>query len=154
MMHFGVRRLVAINSGNFQYANLDLSKPVHLAAANNRGKTTLVNALQFLYVDEFRRMRFGGRAHEETARHYFGSDRSYLVFECDTPSGVQCLLVHGLGRLRGAHFERYVYEGPFRLDDYTDAAGTMVGFDVLKSRFADRRIVRVPHTRMWQTLAD
>ncbi len=36
MMHFGVRRLVAINSGNFQYANLDLSKPVHLAAPNNR----------------------------------------------------------------------------------------------------------------------
>ncbi len=53
-MHFGVRRLVAINSGNVQYANLDLSEPVHLAAANNRGKTTLVNALQFLYVDEFR----------------------------------------------------------------------------------------------------
>ena len=66
MTHYGVRRLVAINSGNYSYADIDLSKPVHLAAPNNRGKSTLVNALQFLYIDDFKRMGFDQWSHEDT----------------------------------------------------------------------------------------
>ena len=58
MTDFGVRRLVAINSGGYRFADIDLAGPIHLVAPNNRGKSTLVNALQFLYVDELRAMRF------------------------------------------------------------------------------------------------
>src|ERR1035437_9403635 len=113
MTHYGVQKLIAINSGGFVYADLDLSKPVHLVAPNNRGKTTLVNALQFLYVDDVAKMVFGRRSPEDSKRHYFGHDPSYLVFECATPSGIQCLLVRGLGHLRNFAFERYVYEREF-----------------------------------------
>jgi hypothetical protein len=49
----GVQRLVLLNSGGFRCAEFDLTKAVHLAADNNGGKSTLVNALQFLFVDEF-----------------------------------------------------------------------------------------------------
>src|SRR5437867_1945972 len=102
MNHYGVRRLVAINSGNYVWAEIDVSKPVHLAAPNNRGKSTLVNALQFLYIDDFNRMTFGRRSHDDTRKHYFGNDRCYIVFECLTPTGLQCLLVRSLSNLRGA----------------------------------------------------
>jgi hypothetical protein len=38
--HYGVRKLVLINSGKYSCAELDLTAPVHLAAPNNRGKST------------------------------------------------------------------------------------------------------------------
>ncbi len=103
-MNYGVRRLVVINSGKYSYANIDLSKPVHLVAPNNSGKTTLVNCLQFLFIDEVSKMQFG-RSLEDTSKHYFGADLSYLIFECLTPSGIQCMLVHGLGNLQGGKFD-------------------------------------------------
>jgi len=152
MMHYGVRRLVAINSGNYLYANIDLSKPVHLAAPNNRGKSTLVNALQFLYIDDFNKMKFGRRSHEDTKRHYFGEERSFLVFECLTPSGIQCLLVRGLSNLRGGQFERYVYDGEFQEADYLDD-GEIRDFDAVSTHLADRHLTRVKRSDLWQVLA-
>lgn len=153
MSGFGVRRLVAINSGNYEFADIDLSKSVHLAAPNNRGKSTLVNALQFLYIDHFEKMRFGHRNHEDTRRHYFSSDRSYLVFECLTASGTQCMLVRGLGNLRGAHFERYIYGGGFQNADYLAPDGEVLPFEAVRSGLADRGLVQVKVGDLWQALA-
>lgn len=153
MTSYGVRRLVAINSGNYLFANIDLSKPVHLAAPNNRGKSTLVNSLQFLYIDDFTKMRFGSRSHEDTRSHYFGGDRSYLIFECLTTSGIQCLLVRGLSNLRGGQFERYVYEGPFLDSDYITGDGEIGAFDAVRTRLADRHLAQVKNSDLWQVLA-
>ncbi len=152
MMEYGVRKLVAINTGNYLYANIDLSKPVHLAAPNNRGKSTLVNALQFLYVDDFSRMKFGRRTHDDTRKHYFGEDRSYLIFECLTTSGIQCMLVRGLSNLRGGAFERYVYDGEFSETDYLDDGEIRV-FEDVRTRLADRHLARVNNADLWQVLA-
>jgi hypothetical protein len=152
MKLYGVRRLIVINSGNYVYADVDLSTAVHLAAPNNRGKSTLVNALQFLYIDEFDRMRFGRRSHDDTRRHYFGEERSYLVFECLTPSGPQCMLVRGLSALRGGAFERYVYDGEYREADYLDD-GEIRDFDAVRVGLADRHLARVKNSELWQVLA-
>lgn len=153
MTSYGVRRLVAINCGNYSFANIDLSKPVHLAAPNNRGKSTLVNSLQFLYIDDFTKMKFGSRSHEDTRAHYFGGDRSYLVFECLTTSGIQCLLVRGLSNLRGGQFERYVYDGPFLDSDYISDDGEIGAFDTVRTSLADRHLAQVKNSDLWQVLA-
>jgi hypothetical protein len=152
MSQYGVHRLVAINSGNYSFANIDLTKPVHLAAPNNRGKSTLVNSLQFLYIDDFTKMKFGHRSHEDTRRHYFGADRSYLIFECLTTSGIQCMLVRGLSNLRGGQFERYVYDGEFRDADFLDD-GEIRSFESIRNRLADRHLALVRNTDLWQVLA-
>lgn len=152
MNHYGVRRLVAINSGNYLWADIDLSKPVHLAAPNNRGKSTLVNALQFLYIDDFKEMTFGRRSHDDSRKHYFGQDRSYLVFECLTTTGVLCLLVRGLSNLRGGQFERYVYDSEFHAVDYLDGQ-EIRDFDSIRTRLADRHLARVKNSDLWQVLA-
>lgn len=152
MTEYGVRRLVAINSGNYSFANIDLTKPVHLAAPNNRGKSTLVNALQFLYIDDFTKMKFGHRSHEDSRRHYFGADCSYLVFECLTTSGIQCMLVRGLSNLRGGQFERYIYDGEYRDTDFLDGS-EIRSFDSVRTCLADRHLSQVRNADLWQVLA-
>lgn len=47
----GPHRLILIHSGVYQFADVEIDQPLHLVAANNVGKTTLIAALQFLYVD-------------------------------------------------------------------------------------------------------
>ena len=65
-----VNRMILINSGRYGFAEVDLQTPVHLAAGNNQGKSTLVNALQFLYINDLGNMKFPN-SDEETTRHYF-----------------------------------------------------------------------------------
>ena len=110
------------------------------------GKSTLVNSLQFLYVDEMAKMAFGKRTVEDTRQHYFGHTTSYIVFECATPSGTQCLLVRGLGPLRGHQFERYVYQGEYQRADYEDDDRRVIDFERLRTRLANRQLMPVRHS--------
>jgi len=153
MTDFGVRRLVAINSGGYRFADVGLEGPIHLVAPNNRGKSTLVNALQFLYVDELRAMRFP-RSVDETREHYFGKSPSYLLFECHTAVGPQSLLVVGRGRVAGSAFARFVFAGGYQADDFKDPQGRLVEFDVLKARLANRSLQEVKPSELWETLCN
>jgi hypothetical protein len=153
-VHYGVRKLVAINSGKFSYAELDLASPVHLAAPNNRGKSTLVNALQFLYVDELRAMRFASRTQDDTRRHYFGENPSYLVFECMTPLGAKCLLVAGQGPLNSFQFSRFVYDGPFDMEVFRDDELRLLTLDRLRPRLAGLGLAEVRPGNLWEVLGD
>ncbi|VAX42248.1 hypothetical protein MNBD_PLANCTO03-688, partial [hydrothermal vent metagenome] len=128
-VHYGVKKLIAINSGKYEYADIDLTAPVHLSAPNNQGKSTLVNALQFLYVDELRYMGFGSRNLDDTRRHYFGENPSHLIFECLTPLGPKCMLVAGQGPLNNCRFLRFVFDGPFSLDDFRDEEMRLLTLD-------------------------
>ena len=153
MTGFGVRRLVAVNSGGYRFADVALEGPIHLVAPNNRGKSTLVNALQFLYVDELRAMRFP-RSVDETREHYFGRSPSYLLFECHTASGPQSLLVVGRGRVAGSTFARFVFAGGYQAEDFKDAQGRVVEFEVLKTRLANRSLQEVKPSELWESLCN
>ena len=152
MNAIGVTKLVLMNSGRFATAVLDLTKPVHLAAPNNCGKTTLVNALQFLFIDDMDRMEFGKHDIADTRRHYFGKDNSYIVFECATVRGTQCLLVAGGGRMRNNEFRRYVYRGAFDTNDFKDPEGRVTDPDTLRARLAGREIREVLTSELWQVV--
>jgi len=52
----GPRRLILIRSAGYDYAELELDEAVHLVAPNNAGKTSLIAALQFLYIDRIDRI--------------------------------------------------------------------------------------------------
>ena len=149
---FGISRLILINSGRYGFAEVDLQKPVHLAAGNNQGKTTLVNAMQFLYINELSNMKFPN-TDDETAKHYFGSTNSYLVFECATPTGVKTILLRGLTKLQSGRYERYSYDGKFIREDFVDDQSYVRNFEDVQTRMADRHFTKIPNNALWRVLS-
>lgn len=119
MNALGPSKLILINSGPYDYAEIDLSRSGHLVGENNVGKTSLIAVLQFLYMADQRDMRFSEDLDASRA-FYFKTEQSYIVFELNTPEGTKCLLVQGLGPAHMHSFDRWVYNGPFRPEHYLD----------------------------------
>ena len=113
----GPVRLLMIQSGVYDFAEVELDKPLHLVGANNSGKSTLINALQFLYVDNFQRMHFP-KDPNATKKYYFPHANSFILFECLTELGRRVVGVRGLGPTQGYQFQRFTYQGGFRKEDY------------------------------------
>jgi hypothetical protein len=132
----GPLRIVLLRSGVYDYAELELHQPLHLVAANNVGKTSLISALQFLYIDDARQMHF---SHDlaETRRHYFPESGSVVLFECMTPTGFQVYGLRGLGPVQGFEYERFAYNGAYRRDDYLDGRQPRAWDEVVR-RLIDR----------------
>lgn len=119
MIDPGPTRMVMIHSGKYDFAEIELDRAVHLVAPNNVGKTTLIAALQFLYVDQARHMDFAYDL-PATRRYYFPDPYAYLLFECATPKGLQVLGVHGQGPTQGFQYERFRYTGQLDVADFLD----------------------------------
>ena len=85
----GPRRLILIQSGKYDYAELDLTESFQLVGVNGLGKTALISTLQYLYLDSQRDMRFGQHTTEESRRFYFRGEASFILFECETSIGTQ-----------------------------------------------------------------
>lgn len=132
----GPLRVVLLRSGGYDYAELDLQQPIHLVAGNNVGKTTLIAALQFLYIDDARQMHF---AHDwqQTRRHYFPDSGSFVLFECMTPTGLQVFGLRGQGPVQGFEYDRFVYAGAYDRDDFL-AERTPRAWDEVRQRLLPR----------------
>ena len=118
----GPVRLVLLNAGKYEHADVELDRSLHLAGPNNIGKTTLVNTLQFLYIDDARAMHFADKSLDETRRYYFPGLHSYVLFEClCRDRRFRVVGLRGLGPAKAYAWERFVVDGPYALDDYVDA---------------------------------
>ena len=114
----GPTRLILINAAKFSYADVDLTRPLHLVGPNNVGKTTLVNILQLLYVDKESHMSFPGYSWRETKSYYFPDRQSYVLFECITPEGAQVVGAYGKGPADGHDIQRFAFSGEFEKADF------------------------------------
>lgn len=112
----GPKKIVLINSGKYDYAEIDIDEAVHLVGANNSGKTTIIALLQLLYIDNKNLMVF---SHEkkDTWKYYFKGDQSYVLFECLTPNGWKTVGARGLKGMSG-DFERFVCDLSYDSKDY------------------------------------
>ncbi len=131
----GPRRLILIRSAGYDYAELELDEAVHLVAPNNAGKTSLIAALQFLYIDRIDRMHFAHPS-PDTRRHYFPESNSFVLFECDTPSGLQVVAIRGLGPARGYEFQRLVYRGAYAREHFIDN-GSVRTWEEIRTRLVE-----------------
>lgn len=119
----GPVRVVLLNAGKYEHADVELDRSLHLAGPNNIGKTTLVHTLQFLYVDDARAMHFADKSLEETRRYYFPGLHSYVLFEClCRDRRFRVVGLRGLGPAKAYAWERFVIDGPYAADDFVDAA--------------------------------
>lgn len=117
-MQLGPTKLIAIRSGSYDYAEVDLANSIQLVGPNNAGKTTLINTLQFLYLDHRNQMVFGDHEAEATKNYYFPDHYSYLLFECMGPRGAYVLGWRGQSKSSGGDPVRFTYEGPYDVTDY------------------------------------
>jgi len=135
MLTPGVKRIIFIRAGRYDYAELELGKSAHLVGDNNVGKTSLIEALQFLYIGHFNEMKFGNYKWEETQRYYFNSDQSYILFECLTNKGKYVTVgLHGRGVLQNYNIERFTYSGQYQKDTFVLPDNHVRAFDDVKMK--------------------
>jgi hypothetical protein len=145
-------RLVMINSGKFNYGEVDLSSPVHLVGPNNVGKTTLISTLQFLYIDQQNQMSFS-RSMDETRKYYFPGTDSYILFECLTPTGFMVLGVRGLGVLKQNEFQRFVFRGTYEKSNFIEAeSGNIRPFDEVSRDLSARDFANLKPSELRDSL--
>lgn len=135
MLTPGVKRIIFIRAGRYDYAELELGKSAHLVGDNNVGKTSLIEALQFLYIGHFNEMKFGNYKWEDTQRYYFNSDQSYILFECMTNKGKYVTVgLHGRGVLQNYNIERFTYSGQYQKDTFVLPDNHVRAFDDVKMK--------------------
>ena len=135
MLSPGVKRIIFIRAGRYDYAELVLGKSAHLVGDNNVGKTSLIEALQFLYIGNFNEMKFGNYKWEDTQRYYFNSDQSYILFECMTSKGKYVTVgLHGRGALQNYNIERFTYSGEYQKEMFVQSDNHVRSFDNVKTK--------------------
>jgi len=135
MLTPGVKRIIFIRAGRYDYAELELGKSSHLVGENNVGKTSLIEALQFLYIGNFSETKFGNYKWEETQRYYFSSVQSYILFECLTNKGKYVTVgLHGCGVLQSYNVERFTFSGQYWKDLFVLPDNHVRSFDDVKMK--------------------
>ncbi len=140
----GPSKLIAIRSGSYDYAEVDLATSIQLVGPNNAGKTTLINTLQFLYLDNRNQMNFGDHDPEATRQYYFPDQFSYLLFELHGPKGTYVLGWRGQSKAQGGDPLRFTYDGPYDVNDYLTDDGRVQDQKLIDARLSDRnfRVLR------------
>jgi hypothetical protein len=138
-MPLGPQKLILINAGRYDYAEVDLRGSLQIVGPNNTGKTTLINTLQFLYIDNQRQMDFGNYSPEQTRDYYFPNQYSYILFECQGVRGRCVLGWRGTSKASGGEPERFTYEGPYESEDFHDEQRKVRDPKALSARLSRRQ---------------
>ena len=134
-MLYGFQRLVLLGSAGYSRAELPLDGAVSLVAPNNTGKTSLINALQFLLIIDRRRMDFGAHEVDKSRRFYFPNNSAYVLLEVSLPeSGTVVLGCVGKGV--SFEYEYFAYAGPLKVEEFCLPDGTLVAQPQLASHLA------------------
>lgn len=138
MLNYGFQRLALIGSAGYQRAELPLDDSVSLIAPNNHGKTSLINALQFLLIIDQRRMDFGSHSVEKARRFYFPNNSAYILLEVILPQ-TGTVVFGCVGKGVGHEYEYFAYQGELNLDDYRLADGHIVSQNKLVNHLASHQ---------------
>ncbi len=137
MMDYGFQRLVLLNSAGYERAELPLDASVSLVAPNNTGKTSLINALQFLLIIDRRRMDFGSYEVDRSRRFYFPSNSAYILLEVLLPDSGSVVL-GCVGKGVSHDYEYFAYRGQLNVDDFRRDDGCLAAQPELLSHLASR----------------
>ncbi|EHJ9988755.1 TPA: hypothetical protein NG570_004753 [Vibrio parahaemolyticus] len=138
MLSYGFQRLALIGSAGYQRAELPLDDSVSLIAPNNHGKTSLINALQFLLIIDQRRMDFGSHTLEKARRFYFPNNSAYILLEVILPQ-TGTVVFGCVGKGVGYDYEYFAYKGQLNLDDFRMDDGNIVAQPKLVNHLATKK---------------
>jgi len=114
MIRYGFQRLALLNSAGYQRAELPLDAAVSLIAPNNTGKTSLINALQFLLIIDKRRMDFGAHDVDASRRFYFPLNAAYILLEVALPT-TGTVVLGCVGKGVSHDYEYFAFRGELDL---------------------------------------
>lgn len=114
-----ILRIGLVNSGMFDLLELNLDvRAIHFIAANNVGKTSLIELIQFLYFHDAREMTFS-KSTTESLAFYFRPEGSYILFEVRTLDGtIRTVGIYGEGTADSRTI--FVFDGMIELDTFLD----------------------------------
>jgi hypothetical protein len=135
MMQYGFQRLVLLNSAGYRRAELPLDAAVSLIAPNNTGKTSLINALQFLLIIDKRRMDFGAHDVEVSRRFYFPHNSAYILLEVALPT-TGTVVLGCVGKGVSHDYEYFAYKGALDVEEFRLDDGSQVQQPQLKEHMA------------------
>jgi hypothetical protein len=135
MIHYGFQRMALLNSAGYRRAELPLDASVSLIAPNNTGKTSLINALQFLLIIDKRRMDFGAHDVDTSRRFYFPNNGAYILLEVALPT-TGTVVLGCVGKGVSHDYEYFAYKGELKLEDYRLPDGTQVQQPQFKTHMA------------------
>lgn len=125
MLNPGFQRLVILDSAGYIRAEMPLDDSVSLIGENNKGKTSLINALQFLLIIDKRRMDFGAHSLDKSRRFYFSGNSSYILLEVLLPqTGI--VVLGAVGKGLSGDYQYFAYKGELNLNDYRMEDGNLV----------------------------
>jgi hypothetical protein len=135
MIPYGFQRLALLNSAGYRRAEVPLDASVSLIAPNNTGKTSLINALQFLLIVDKRRMDFGAHDVDTSRRFYFPNNGAFILLEVALPT-TGTVVLGCVGRGVSHDYEYFAYKGELKLDDYCLEGGAQLQQPQLKAHMA------------------
>ncbi|NMT64793.1 AAA family ATPase [Marinobacter orientalis] len=122
---YGFQQLVLLNSAGYERAELPLDESVSLIAPNNTGKTSLINALQYLLIIDKRHLDFGAHDKDKARRFYFPSNSSYILLEVTLPESGSVVL-GCVGKGVSHDYNYFAYQGPLHIEEYRLDNGKLV----------------------------
>ena len=133
-----LHRVAVLNSKVYGKAEIKMDDcdSLQLVGPNNIGKSTLIYALNFLFIIDGNKMSFSGqrKGDKETIHHYFPTpNQSYIIFEI-FKSAYYCILVK---RDSDGELEYFKLETPYRDDLFFAKEGSLqriLKFDEVKER--------------------
>jgi len=135
MIQYGFQRLALLNSAGYRRAELPLDAALSLIAPNNTGKTSLINALQFLIIIDKRRMDFAAHDFDTSRRFYFPHNSAYILLEVALPT-TGTVVLGCVGKGVSHEYEYFAYKGELHLDDYRLPDGSQLQQPQLKPHMA------------------
>lgn len=139
-----LKRLIILNSEIYAKADIELDNcdSLQIVGPNNVGKSTLIYALNFLFIIDGREMIFSGNRTGDkiTFNHYFPSiSSSYIVFEI-FKNRYYCILIK---RNADGHLDYYKVDTEYREEHYfkdTPKGHKLKKFNALLSEFTTNGI--------------
>jgi hypothetical protein len=129
--------LTILNSKVYGKAEIRINDcdSLQLVGPNNIGKSTLIYALNFLFIIDGNKMTFSGqrRGDKETLHHYFPNpNQSYIVFEVFKKS-YYCILVKRNG---DSELEYYQFNTEYKEQYFVDENKKLLKFDEVQEAMA------------------
>lgn len=130
-------RVIILNSKVYGKAEirLDDCDSLQLVGPNNIGKSTLIYALNFLFIIDGQKMSFSGnrKGDKETIHHYFPNhNQSFIVFEVFKKSYYSIIVK----RDSDSNLEYYKFDSEYKEEFFVDTDKRLLKFEEVKEKIA------------------